>query len=75
MLAIIVDTRISHRYSLQYEAFDTEALRMFLFQCYFIMRIGGRKKKKNALTAQKRAKWPITRAKEAAVFNPIEEPE
>lgn len=39
------------------------------------MRIGGREKKKTALTAQKRAKWPITRAKEAAVFNPIEEPE
>lgn len=41
MLAIVVDTGISHRYSLQYEAFDTEALRMFPFQCYFIMRIGG----------------------------------
>lgn len=74
MLAIVVDTGISHRYSLQYEAFDTEALRMFPFQCYFIMRIGGGGGG-NALTAQKRAKWPITRAKEAAIFNPIEEPE
>lgn len=44
MLAIVVDTGVSHRYSLQYEAFDTEALRMFPFQCYFIMRIGGGEK-------------------------------